>query len=166
VHDVPADTGLIYDAVRGLGEYRPLFAGYPRYTGGERTVPLTLSIARNAEQAHAGSNTAVVLLSDQRFAVPGWQRVSIDPYFSLYLPETPRTGLAGMADASEEFADALGNDRGAAFRLTSAAIRLRMGEDERALALLSAVLDDPELRPRALDAIRGSALERLLEKAS
>jgi hypothetical protein len=161
VEDLPAGTAVVYDAVRPLGLYRTPFAGNPRYTG-TKPVRLTLQIIKDPSMVSAGDNTAIVLLSDKKVEVPGWVPISVDEFFTVYVPETPRPGLEGIASSTEEFAAALGPISGAALKLTSAAVWQRAGATERASDILTTMLDASRLRPLVLEAIRGSDLETLV----
>lgn len=160
VDDLPKGTAVVFDPVRPLGSYRTPFAGNPRYTG-TAPVRMTLQIIHDPSLVAAGDNTAI-LLHGSKVVVPGWVPISVDDFFTVYVPETPRPGLEGIASSAEEFGTAIGPISGAALKLTAAAIWQRAGDVERASDLLSTMLDSSRLRPVVLDAIRGSDLETLL----
>jgi hypothetical protein len=122
---------------------------------------MTLQIVKDPSLVSAGDNSAIVL-HGKEVVVPGWVPISVDDFFTVYVPETPRPGLEGIASSAEEFGTAIGPISGAALKLTAAAIWQRAGDVERASDLLSTMLDSSRLRPAVLDAIRGSDLETLV----
>lgn len=158
--DLPADTAVLYDQLRRLGAYRTPYAGYPRYTKGQPRIPLSLNVIRDPSTFSPGSNTAVILLTGgTRFDVPGWIGIGIDRYFTVYLPSSPRPGLAGAAGAAEEFAEALGPDLGAAMQLTAASLWSKSGDSERADILVEELLAQDDLRDTVLATIEGTELQ-------
>lgn len=162
--DIPGDTALVFDPVRQLGLYRTPFAGHPRYTGTQRQVPLTLHIIRGIARLEPGDNTVIVLLTPTRLDVPGWIPISIDGFFTVYIPESPRPGLEGAAMASEEFSNSLEPSEGAALRLTAAALWMQAGDTERASGLLTSLMSEPHLHSVVLETIEGSDLEVLVAR--
>jgi hypothetical protein len=162
VEDLPVGTEIIFDAVTSLGSYRTPFAGYPRYTEAHDPIPLTLSVIREPEIIDGGSNTAIVLLTPDRYDVPGWQRVSIDTFFAVYLPLTPRPGREGAALSAEEFGEALGLRAGAALRLTAAALWLDIGEQSKAKAIIETLLAEPDQADQVRSTTNATALARLV----
>lgn len=161
--DLPDDTTVIFDSVVPLGSYRTPFAGYPRYTG-DKQVPMTLLIVQDPSLVVPGGNTVMVLLTKNRIDVSGWVPVSVDGFFTVYVPESPRPGLEGAAAASEEFAAAMEPSDAAALRLTAAALWLRAGEDDKASSIMTSLMKEADLRPQILEAIKGSELEMLIAR--
>lgn len=164
VDDLPADTAIIYDAVRPLGAYRTPYAGYPRYTRDHPRIPLSLNVIGNPDVFSPGSNTAVVLLTGgARIQVPGWVGIGVDRFFTVYLPTSPRSGIEGAAGAAEEFAETLPPADGAALMLAAASLWLEAEDPDRARDLVMSLLSHEDLRPQVLEAIGGGPLESLLD---
>jgi hypothetical protein len=159
--DVGPEYGIIYDSVVELGDYRTPFAGAPRYTGDDLRVPLTLHIIRNPGLVVPAGNTAIVLNSEIEVKLEGWVGISLDHVFTVYIPERRRPGLRGLAEAAEEFSLVLGDRKGAALRLTAAALWLEVGDSETARNLLGTLADDGDLTPQVRHLIEGTSLEPL-----
>lgn len=160
--ELPPDTAIVYDAVRGLGQYRTPFAGFPRYTGPDRYIPLTLQIIESPKILQPGENTVVVLLTERRFDVDGWFPIAVDRFFTIYVPASPYRGATGAALAAEEFAEALGPELGSALALASASLWVELGDTERAAEMLRELVQHEALRQNVLNLIRGTALEAVL----
>ncbi len=149
VESTPQETVVLFDAVRPLGRYRTPFAGRPRYTGAERSLPLTLHVARSPDLVPDDAPIAVMLLG-ARPQVPGWVGIPADRFFTLYLPLAPRQGKAEAAETYQEFARVLGQDRGAAMSIAAAALLQDIGRTDEARDLISGLLasSNPDLANR------------------
>lgn len=163
VRDLPDDFEILYDAVRPLGAYRTTFAGRPRYTDDHGAIPLTTQVVDSPESIDGGRNTAVVLLNRSDFAIDGWTPVGVDSYFTVYLPETPRSGRRGAAVSYQEFGEAMGPELGAAMSLASAALWLDIGEPQLALEVALPLLEDDALASAVAQTLSGTALEEAIE---
>jgi hypothetical protein len=162
VDDLPRDTALIFDAVTSLDGYRTPFAGYPRYTGVDHPIPLTLQLIRDPSRAQPGANTAVVLLTEHRFDVPNWVQVGIDRFFTVYLPEAPHSGLEGLARSAEEVGGAMDPDLGAVLLLTAASLWQEYGNEQRAVDIVRGLLANNDLSASVLTTIEDTALQLLI----
>jgi hypothetical protein len=131
-----SETVIVFDAVRALGLYRTPFAGRPRYTGADRLVPSAVDIARNPDLIPADRPIALMLLN-QRPDMVGWSSTPVDDWFTLYVPEAGYKGPEGAADATREFAIALGSDSGEALCLASIALSMSVGDEQRAALTLA-----------------------------
>jgi hypothetical protein len=163
VNDLPEDTVVLYDAVVPLGEYRTPFAGRPRYTGDYRRIPNTLQVIAEPSLIVDGANTAVVLAARTRTSsVAGWTPVSVDRFFTVYLPSEAHPGREGAARAYVEFAEAMDPETGASLLLAAASIYNELGDTTRALELTRPLLDDETLAPIVRETVRGTPIESLL----
>ena len=138
---------MVLEHLRPLGLYRSPYAGIPRYLPRERKAPAAHDIIRRPELIGTDDPIAIALWG-QSLAVPGWKRVQVDQFFSIYAPNSPVQGPIETADALLVFSETLDSDSGATLALAGASLYLANGEEVKGCAVIEELRAEQDLTER------------------
>jgi hypothetical protein len=136
-------TVVILEHLRPLGLYRSPFAGKPRYLPPERRAPRALDIIHTPELVETERPIAIAS-SGSTLKIPGWQQVSVDEVFSLYIPNSPVAGPIEAANALLLFSMEVDADRGATLALAGASLYLANESEATACAIIADLRADED----------------------
>jgi len=151
------DWIVVLEHLRLLGVYRSPFAGIPRYLSRDREAPAAHDIIK--QPGLIGTNRPIAIaLWGPTLTIPGWERISVDEFFSLYIPNSPVAGPIEAADALLLFSNAVDADRGATLALAGASLYLANEHETEACAVITDLRAEPGLTERVDDALSGGAV--------
>ncbi|MGB7860948.1 MAG: hypothetical protein WBM90_10665 [Acidimicrobiia bacterium] len=134
---VPSDWIVVHEHLGPIDAYRTPFAGRPRYLPNDWVTPRISDLVENADVIAGDQHFAIVIATDETgqrspqgpFEVSGWDRVEVDGFFSLYLPETDLRGPIAMARSFLLFADSMSDSpSGYMLELSAASLLAENGE--------------------------------------
>lgn len=161
-NDVPRGAIVLYDSFNTPGQWRQPFSSSPRYL---QDKPYVVEVAKlmHAPKQVPERGPVYLLLLDSECAVSvvcdggranwdgevsGWQPMRRFDRFTLYRPDEPLTGRAGVVEALRTWADDLGPTYGHLATFDAAALLKATGraEEGRALVQQMYAASSPELR--------------------
>lgn len=139
---LPVTTSIVFDSVAvPLGSYRPGYAGYGRYTSPFRRIYSADALLRWPERAE-GIEEYAIAANGPVLSIEGWESVPTSATMTLYLPETPRSGVPELAEDLVRFGEALDPLVGATLRLAGSQLYFDLGLGDEGCAVIGRLLDE------------------------
>ncbi len=96
--------------------------------------------------------------SGSTLKIPGWQQISVDEVFSLYIPNSPVAGPIEAANALLLFRKEVDVDRGATLTLVGASLYLANESEATACTIIADLRAERGLTERVDDALSAGAM--------
>jgi hypothetical protein len=145
-HDIPRNSIVLYDTISPVGRWRQPFSGKPRYIQDRPFVHDVRSMMKHPRDLPVRGPVYVLILDSECSysvvcdlkpapwdqTVPGWHVAKRFDRFTLYAPDAPLSGRAGVALTMEAFGRDLTPKYGFVETYTAAAVLKIMGDADRA----------------------------------